>query len=89
MEDGNATMGSNMLGAMTQARDIRQVALDLLMKLETEGIAGYWVWFASKPHIVVSTTIDGWEVVFKRGGITVKIELDKNYNVTYIKVDYD
>jgi hypothetical protein len=72
---------------MSGTMDIRQVVLDLLMKLETEGVLGYRVWFANKPHIIVSDTIDGWDVVFKRGGVTVKMTLDKNYNVVYIKVE--
>jgi len=71
------------------ARSINEVVADLLVKLEGEGIYGVRAWFAGKPHIVAIPDFDGgWLVVMTRGRITVKIMLDRNYNVTNIKVEY-
>jgi len=89
MEDGDAAVGGDVLGAMQRQKDIREVVADLLVKLETEGVHGVRAWFNGKPNIIVVPDFDGWEVVFKRGGIMVVVTLDKDYNVTSIKVRYD
>jgi len=82
-------MMMNNMTAMKQ-KDIREVVLSLLDKLEEEGIHGVRVQFAGRPNIVVVPDFDGsWEVVFSRGRILIKITLDKDYNVTSIKVKYD
>jgi len=66
------------------------VVFNLLDKLEEEGINGVWARFTDGPDIVVMPDFDGsWEVVFSRGRILIKISLDKNYNVTSIRVKYD
>jgi len=72
------------------AKDIREVVADLLVRLENEGIHGVWARFTDGPDVVVIPDFDGsWEVVFSRGRILIKITLDKDYNVTSIKVKYD
>ncbi len=83
-------MGSNaMLRAMAQVRDIKEVVIDLLTRLEGEGIHGVRAWFVERPDIVMVPDFDGsWEVVFSRGRIMIKMTLDKDYNVTGIKVLY-
>jgi hypothetical protein len=74
---------------MTAAKDIKEVVADLLTRLEGEGIYGVRVWFAERPDVVVVPDFDGsWHVVFSRGRIMIKIILDKDYNVTSIKVNY-
>jgi hypothetical protein len=74
---------------MAAAKDIKEVVADLLMRLEGEGIYGVRAWFTEKPDVVVVPDFDGsWEVVFSRGRIMIKITLDKDYNVTSIKVNY-
>ena len=71
------------------ARSINEVVADLLMRLESEGIHGVRAWFAGRPHIVAIPDFDGgWLVVMTRGRITVKIMLDRDYNVASIKVEY-
>jgi len=71
------------------ARSINEVVADLLVRLEGEGIRGARVWFAEKPHVAAIPDFDGgWLVVMTRGRITVKIMLDRNYNVASIKVEY-
>jgi len=71
------------------ARSIDLVVADLLVRLENEGIHGARVWFAGKPHIAAIPDFEGgWLVVMTRGRITVKIMLDKDYNVASIKVEY-
>jgi len=73
---------------MAAVRDIREVVADMLVKLETEGVHGVRAWFNGKPNIVVVPDFDGWEVVFSRGRITIKMTLDKDYNVTSVRVMY-
>jgi hypothetical protein len=86
MAHGYSAVGGAMLSA--QQKDIRYVVLDLLDKLENEGINGVRAWFARKPDVVVIPDFDGWEVVISRGRITIKITLDREYNVTSIRVMY-
>ncbi len=74
---------------MTPVRDIKEVVIDLLTRLENEGVHGVRAWFTEKPDIVVVPDFDGsWEVVFSRGRITIKMMLDKDFNVTSIRVTY-
>ena len=71
------------------AKDIKEVVVDLLVRLEGEGIYGVRAWFAEKPDVVVvPDPAGGYDVVFSRGRITIKITLDKDYNVTDIRVGY-
>jgi hypothetical protein len=71
------------------ARSINEVVADLLVRLGNEGIHGARVWFVGRPHIVAIPDFDGgWLVVMTRGRITVKIMLDRDYNVANIKVEY-
>jgi hypothetical protein len=70
-------------------RSIDGVVADLLVRLESEGIRGVRAWFAGRPHIVAIPDFDGgWLVVMTRGRITIKIMLDRDYNVTSIKVEH-
>ncbi|MFZ8810488.1 MAG: hypothetical protein ACO2PN_20570 [Pyrobaculum sp.] len=73
---------------MAAVRDIREVVADLLVKLEAEGVHGVRAWFNGRPNIVVVPDFDGWEVVFSCGRIMIKMTLDKDYNVTSVKVMY-
>ena len=75
---------------MSGAKSINQVVADLLVKLESEGVHGVRAWFVGRPNIVVVPDFDGgWEVVFKKCGIMVKMMLDREFNVTEIKVKYE
>jgi hypothetical protein len=75
---------------MAAAKDIKELVADLLIKLENEGIHGVWARFTETPDVVVIPDYDGsWEVAFSRGRILIKMTLDKDYNVTSIKVRYD
>jgi hypothetical protein len=74
---------------MATAKDINEVVVDLLTQLQENGIHGVRAWFSKRPDVVVIPDLaDGWEVVFSRGRIMIKITLDKDYNVTSIKVNY-
>ena len=83
-------MGRDVLRAMTAAaKDVKEVVADLLVRLEGEGIYGVRAWFAEKPDVVViPDPAGGCDVVFSRGRIMIKITLDKDYNVTDIRVGY-
>jgi hypothetical protein len=74
---------------MAAVRDINDVVADLLMQFLSSGIYGVRAWFTRNPDVVAIPEPDGgWEVILSRGRILIKIMLDKDYNVTGIRVMY-
>jgi len=52
--------------------------LDIIERLETEGIEGVWAKFAEPPHVVVYKSVVGYVVLVWRDGVYIKIELDSD-----------
>ncbi|MFP3192884.1 MAG: hypothetical protein RXR02_07215 [Thermoproteus sp.] len=55
--------------------------LDIIERLETEGIEGVWAKFAEPPHVVVYESVVGYVVMLWRDGVYIKIELDDDWRI--------
>ena len=55
--------------------------LDIIERLETEGIDGVWAKFAEPPHIIMYPSVVGYVVMLWRDGVYIKIELDDGFKI--------
>jgi len=74
---------------MNMSKDMRAVALDILERLETEGIGGVWVRFTELPHMSVYESVVGYTALYWRDGVRVVVELDDNLTPKRVRVEYE
>jgi len=74
---------------MSGKRDFKSVVLEIMERLDGEGVEGVWARFASPPHVAMYTSVVGYVVVIWRDGVYIKIELDDNFNIRKAHVLYD
>ncbi len=61
---------------MSEKKDMRTMALEILERLEAEGIGGVWVRFTETPHMSVYESVVGYIALYWRDGVRVVVELD-------------
>jgi hypothetical protein len=66
---------------MSEKKDMRTVALDILERLGGEGIDGVWAKFAAPPHVVAYRSVVGHVVMLWRDGVYIKVELDDDWRI--------
>jgi len=74
--------------SMNAPKDMRAVALDILERLETEGIGGVWVRFTETPHMSVYESVVGYIALYWRDGVRVVVELDDDLTPRRARVEY-
>lgn len=58
-------------------------------KLESGGLNGIYVWFASKPNIVIKRVDEGvYAVLLWREGVILELVVDSDLNVKYSDIHY-
>jgi hypothetical protein len=62
--------------------------LDIIEKLETEGIDGVWAKFAAPPHVAAYRSVVGHVVVLWRDGIRIIVELDDGWRIRKARIEY-
>jgi len=55
--------------------------LDIIERLETEGIEGVWAKFAEPPHVAAYESIVGYVVMLWRDGVRIVVELDDDWRI--------
>jgi hypothetical protein len=73
---------------MSEKKDMRTVALEILERLETEGIGGVWVRFTETPHMGIYESVVGYTALYWRDGVRVVVELDDEFRARKAYVHY-
>jgi len=89
MAHGDATVGGDVLSAMTAAKSIKDVVADIMTALEEAGLGGVWAVFAETPDVVVMQREGGFEVALVGRFVRIRITTDEEFNVKNVDVEYD
>ena len=72
-------------------KPVKDLVVEVLKKLETEGIDGLYAWFVGGwPHVIVRQRHDGgYELLFWREGVKLLLKLNKELKVVDTSVYYE
>jgi len=72
-------------------KPVKDLVVEMLKKLETEGIDGLHAWFVGGwPHVIARQRHDGgYELLFWREGVKLLLKLDKELKVIDAVVYYE
>jgi len=70
-------------------KDFKSAVVEILERLETEGIGGVWVRFTELPHMSVYESVVGYTALYWRDGVRVVVELDDNLTPKRVRVEYE
>jgi hypothetical protein len=62
--------------------------LDIIERLETEGVEGVWAKFAEPPHVAAYESVVGYVVMLWRDGVRIVVELDDELTPRRARVEY-
>jgi len=68
---------------------IKNKILEIIERLESEGVGGVWAKFTELPHAAAyESVVGGYVVLLWRDGVRIIVELDDDWNIRRARVEY-